>query len=279
MMSRIQNSWALVQASWGVLHADRELLVYPIVSFLASLVVLATFLVPMFLAGVFDSAVGVEIVGPIVGFVFYVVMYFVTIFANAALVGATMIRLKGGDPTLADGFRIAWQHLGSILGYAVIAATVGVILRTLSERGGIVGRIVSGLVGMAWGLATFLVVPILVVEEVGPIEAVKRSARLLKETWSEQIVGNLSIGLIFGLLALGVILLGVILLMVLARLQNVAGLITVGVSLVIALSALALVGTTLSGIYAAAVYRFATTGDAGGYFDEDMIKGAFKPAR
>lgn len=278
MPDRLRHSWALVQASWGVLRADRELLIYPIVSFLASLVVLATFLAPMLLAGVFDSAVGVEIIGPIVGFVFYVVMYFVTIFANAALVGATMIRLKGGNPTLADGFRIAWQHLTSILGYAVIAATVGMVLRALSERGGVVGRTVAGLVGMAWGLATFLVVPILVMEDVGPLEAVKRSARLLKETWSEQIVGNLSIGLIFGLLAVGVILVGVILIIILARAQSVAGLIAVGVSLVVALSAIALVGTTLSGIYAAAVYRFATTGDAGGYFDVDMIKGAFKPA-
>ena len=119
------------------------------------------------------------------------------------------IRLRGGDPTVGDGFRIAAQHFGTILSYALISATVGMILRWLSERGKGLGRIVSGIAGMAWNLATYLVVPVLVLEDVGPWQAIQRSAALLKKTWGEQIAGNLSVGLIFGLLTIVVILLGI----------------------------------------------------------------------
>ncbi len=279
MFRRLTNSWELVKASWRVLLADKELMIFPFVAFLASLVVLATFAVPTVLAGMLDSAVtngDVGVFSYVVAFLFYVVMYAVTIFFNSALVGAAMIRLEGGDPTVRDGFRIAASKFGNILGYAVIAATVGTLLRVISERSGSIGRFVVSLVGFVWNIATFLVVPVLVVENVGPIDAVKRSGRLLKETWGEQIAGNLSVGFIFGLITFGVILLGIPL-VILAVISGSVALIVTAVALVILLiMAVSLVSSTLSGIYTAAVYRYATTGDTGGYFDADMVKGAFK---
>jgi hypothetical protein len=209
VFAKMRNSWALIKASAAVLRADKELIVFPIVSAIGVLIVTASFALPMLMAGLFDSIFDGEaqILGLFVGFLFYIVQYFVIIFANSALVGAAMIRLRGGDPTVGDGFRIATQHIGVILGYALVSATVGMILRWLSERGKFLGKIASSIAGMAWNLATYLVVPVLVIEDVGPLEAVKRSANLLKKTWGEQIVGNFSIGVIFGLLIFLAILL------------------------------------------------------------------------
>jgi hypothetical protein len=203
-------------------------------------------------------------------------MYFVTIFANSALVGAAMIRLEGGDPTVSDGFRIAFSKIGTIFGYAVIAATVGTVLRMISERSGTIGRIVVSLVGFVWNVATFLVVPVLVMEKVGPLEAVKRSGGLLKETWGEQIVGNLSVGFIFGLIFFLAILVGVPVIILAVMSGSVALIVTAVTLFVLLLMAISLVSSTLSGIYTAAVYRYATTGDTGGYFNANMVKAAFK---
>src|SRR5690606_18457675 len=125
------------------------------------------------------------------------VQYFVIFFFNTALVGAAMIRLDGGDPTVSDGLRIARGKWATILGYAAIAATVGMLLRALEQRAGVVGRIVSGLIGAAWAVAPDLTVPVLGARDVGPIEAVKESASLLKATWGENIIGNGGIGLVF----------------------------------------------------------------------------------
>jgi hypothetical protein len=211
----------------------------------------------------------------VVGFALYVVLYFVTFFFNSALVGAAMIRLEGGDPTVGDGLRIASQHIGSIFGYSVIAATVGMILRAISERSGFLGRIVIGIVGFVWNIATFLVVPVLVMEKVGPVDGVKRSAELLKKTWGEQIAGNFSIGLIFGLLIFGVILAGIALVVMLL----VAGLtwlaIATALLVVLALIVLGLISSSLNGIFTAAVYQYATTGESN-YFDPDIVKNTFK---
>ncbi len=278
MFERIANSWELVKASVAVLRADKELVVFPIVSAIGVLVVTATFALPMLFAGFLDALLVGEsrVLGAVVAFLFYVVQYLVIFFANSALVGAAMIRLRGGDPTVRDGFRIALNHFGAILGYALISATIGMILRWVSERGGTLGRVVSSLLGLAWNIATFLVVPILVMEDVGPLDAIKRSVELLKRTWGEQIAGNLSIGLIFGLLSLGVVLVGVPAIVLAAMSESVALIALTILILVLVLVFLGLINSALSGIYTAAVYQYAVTGEAGHYFREDLVRNAFR---
>jgi hypothetical protein len=161
MFQRIENSWGLVKASWNVLLADKELLLFPIVSAIATVIVTLTFFVPaIFLFASTPPTARDGAIDPLwilLTAAFYVIQYTVIFFCNTALVGAAMIRLKGGDPTVSDGFRIAFDHFGQIVVYAVISATVGMILRWLSERG-LLGRIVAGLIGLGWNIA-YLVVP------------------------------------------------------------------------------------------------------------------------
>jgi hypothetical protein len=279
MFSKIRNSWALIVDSAAVLRADKELIVFPILSAIVGLVVTIGFIFPTMMAGLFDSLLGgrVQGLGLVVAFIFYAVQSFVIIFANSALIGAAMIRLHGDDPTVGDGFRIAGQHVGSIFLYALLSGTVGMILRWLAKRGKAVGRLASAIGGLAWNLATYLVLPVLVVEGIGPIEAITRSASLLKKTWGEQIVGNLGTGAVFGLLRLGVFILAI-----LAFVAGIPFTSTLAFALTVALFVLALVflgliDSTLSGIYVAAVYRYAAEGEASGFFGEEVIKGAFRP--
>ena len=282
MLTRLSNSWELVKASAAVLRADKELVVFPIISTIGVLLVTISFILPMIFAGVLDSLISgeagnINILSFIIAFLFYLAQYFVIIFANAALVSAAMIRLRGGDPTVGDGFRIAFDHFGSIFGYALIASTVGTILNSLARRSNTLGRIAVSLIGLAWNLATFLVVPVLVAEEVGPFEAVKRSALLLKKTWGEQIVGNLSIGGVFGLLTFVVIVLIVApSLYLMVTINNPVILVVMAILLVVSLVLIGLVNSTLSGIYAAAVYRFAAEGETGGYFKPELVQDAFR---
>jgi hypothetical protein len=278
VFNRIGNSWALLKASVAVLWADKELIVFPIVSTIAVLLVTASFAVPMFFAGFVDTLIkgNAQILGYIVGFAFYVVQYFVIILANSALVGAALIRLRGGDPTVGDGIRIAFQHIGVILAYALISATVGQILRAISERGKTLGRIISSVGGMAWNLATYLVVPVLVVEDVGPLEAVKRSANHLKRTWGEQIAGNFGLGAVFGLAVLLVFLVAIPVFYVAITSESIALIVVAGVFLVLALVILGLIHSTLNGIYVAALYRYAAEGETGTFFAKEMVQGAFR---
>ncbi len=278
MFQRISNSWELVKESLRVLQADKELLIFPVISSIGVVIVSLTFLLPMIFAGAFDAifAHGGEVMGLIVLFAFYVVQYTVIFFANTALVGAAMIRLRGGDPTVNDGIKIASEHFGAILGYALVSATVGMILRLLSQRGGGIGRIISGLFGLAWNVATFLVVPVLAIEDVGPIEAIKRSTTLLKRTWGEQIVGNLGIGIIFGLLVFGMIIIGVVVTILVASIQSTALIILTACVFILAIVLVALLHSALNGIYMAAVYQYASDGKNSGFFNQQLVEGAFR---
>ncbi len=277
-MGRFGRSWALVKLCWSVLQQDKELVVFPIVSAIGVLIVTASFVIPGFFtgfwSGISENGTSVGLYALIV--VFYLVEYLVIIFFNAALVSAAIIRLEGGDPTLRDGLRGAWSHIGAILGYAAIAATVGLLLQLLRERAGIAGVILAGLGGMAWNIITFLVIPVLVVEGIGPVGAIKRSASLLKKTWGEQIIGSAGIGLVFGLLGFLVALVGV----ALGILAMSAGIVPLGIAVfavaIIAVLILSLLGATLHGIYSAAVYEYAIGGETGA-FDKEVLAGAFGP--
>ena len=202
MFRRFENSWNLVKASWAVLRADKELLIFPIISLVAVSLVTLTFLVPSFFVVRFqrrhrNHSAWSNPLFLVFLLAFYLAQYTVIFFCNTALVGAAMIRLDGGDPSVSDGFRIASERIGKIVAYAFISATVGMFFRWLSEKG-FLGRIVAGLIGVTWNIATYLVVPVLVVEDVGPIEAIKRSAALLRQSWGEQIAGHVGISVVFG---------------------------------------------------------------------------------
>lgn len=277
MFDKLAHSWELVKASATVLDADRKLLLFPLLSAICTLLVAASFFVPVFVLGGLTDAPreSMPMWFWVTMFVFYVVQYTIIFFFSTALVGAALMRMDGGEPTIADGLRIAMAHLPAILGYALIAATVGVILRALQERAGFIGRWIVGLLGVAWTVATFLTVPVLVSRNVGPIDAVKGSAELLKRTWGENLAGNVGMGLVFGIL-IAVVAFGGIALVILAASADATALgIAIMALAILCVILLALVQAALQGIYSAALYRFATTGDATDGFDQALVADAF----
>ena len=277
MFEKFSRSWGLVKASGSVLMQDKQLLVFPLISSIATILVGACFILPMLglgaLDGLSDGAVDTGVY--IVAFLFYTSQYFVIFFFNAALVGAAMKRMDGGSPTVRDGLNIAMSKVGSIFGYALIAATVGMILRAIQERVGFLGKIVVGLLGIGWTMATYLVVPVLVARDVGPVDAVKESAALLKKTWGENVIGQAGLGSAFVLLTFGALLCGIALVIGAVFTKSVALTIIAAIIAIVAMVALALIHAALSGIYAAALYRYAVGGQATLGFDSAVLENAF----
>src|SRR5262245_58261002 len=198
MFDRISNGFSLAHCSWRILMQDKKLIVFPILSGIACLVVLASFVTPFFfhqewLKPIFNEEDGVKMPwwGYVVLFAFYFCNYFVVVFFNSALISCAIIRFNGGEPTLGDGLRMATARLPQILAWAAVSATVGVLLKVIENANDRVGEIVSAILGTAWSVITFFVVPVLVVEKVGPIEAIRRSVSILRKTWGEALVGNM----------------------------------------------------------------------------------------
>lgn len=274
MFETIQRGWRLTKVSLRVVRQDKELLMLPV---LAGIGLLLSTVLILGLGYYVQTAMGLtQEVGIGLTLLLYFVSYFITIYFNTGLVTAAGIRLDGGDPTLKDAFAGANKRLGKILGWALVAATVGLLLQLLErfarERGGFIGQIMAQMVGMAWNLATYFVIPVIVAEDKGPVDSVKRSASVFKSTWGETITGGLGIGLVFFLLGLAGA--GVLLLAVYAGLPLAALMVLVGLVLVYWL-VLVVVHSAASQVLVAALYRFATKGDAGGVISDGAAQHLF----
>lgn len=285
MFATIGRSWQLFKLCLHVLSVDKELIFFPIFSTIGVVFVTLTFFGVTFGIGSFErlETGAFNALDLIAVFGFYVASYFVIIFFNAALVFAAHERLEGGDPNIRSGLAGASSRIITIFFWAVIAATVGLILQILSsqarERGGIIGiigQIVVALIGAAWSLITFFVVPLIVIEHRGLFDSFKTSLSLLRRTWGEQVVGNFGLGLIqFGATLLAVLIAAV--LGFALSFLGTPGIILAAVIGIVLVVGVSLLFATLSGIYKAALYNYAADGQVPSLFTEDTIRGAFRP--
>lgn len=177
---------------------NKKLLVFPVLSGLVTLVIILIFALPLIFAELF---MGLATAGSglfiIILFAFYATSYFVVIFFNTALISCVNAHLNGREMSVGEGIANASRHLHAILVWALVSATVGIILHLIEKRAGILGRIATAIVAGVWSLVTFFVVPVLVLEDKGVLDSVKESVSLIKKTWGESIMGSGSIMLIF----------------------------------------------------------------------------------
>ena len=187
-MGTLSRTWAMAKASWAVINHDRELLVIPIISGLVSLVVGAAFVIPMVAMGTDDgSANGMLFV---LAILFVMALTAISVVFQGALVSGAHERFTGGDPTIGSAIGGAVSKLHRLIPWAILTATVGLVLRMVREEMGIVGRILGSLLDTAWQVLTYLVVPIVMFEDRGPIDGVKRSTQLFKGTWGENLAAR-----------------------------------------------------------------------------------------
>jgi len=265
-MGRIGNGWALTKMSLRVIRKDKELLLFPLISGLASLLILVSFFAAVFLGEGLDSGVQTTNEWEFAAFfiAFYFVTFFLTTFFNTAVIGCATIRMNGGNPTVRDGFRIAMANLKQIVLWSLFGATVGLILRAIQQRVGFIGKIVVGALGAAYSIATYFVVPVFVYERLGPWAALKRSVSLMRSKWGEALVGNLGMGAIFVLLGL----LGIVPIIVGALLMTFWSVVIGVLIAVIYWVLLGLIASAAESVLVAALYRYATTGKTSEEFSD-----------
>jgi len=282
-MGKFSRSWQLVGQSFAILRSDKQLMLFPVLSAIACFIVTAiiatggAFLMlparaaaiaageqfnpnqsPMFMFGLFTL---------------YVVNYFVIVFFNVALVGVANSRLMGGTWTFRDGLELAWARKGTILQWALVAATVGVILKTLEERLGLIGRLIMRIIGIAWTLACYFVVPVLAFEDLSPLQAFKRSSKLFRDTWGEKVIGGFSLSLVSMVLMLPGFGLWIAAMFV----GGLSGLLIGSLLMVVYFLLLSVFMSAVGGIFNAALYRYACFKQVPPAFSHDLIASAWAP--
>jgi hypothetical protein len=280
-MGRFSRGWALTRQSWDVLRGDASLALFPLLSTIfASLAMVSIWAPTLITRGVFDGQT-VERNDPVVyaaGIASAYVSTFVALFFNVALAACAARSMRGEDTKVREGLAAAAHRIGPILGWALVSTTFGLLLRAFENRVPLLGKIVAGIAGAAWGIATFFVVPVIALEGTGPLTSLQHSAAIIKARWGEGATGAATIGLVtvgFSLFLGTVAVFAVI--MLLTGGQALLGWVVLAAALLL-LFAAAVVSATLSQIFRVAVYEFALHGQTPGGFDGPQLQGAFQPA-
>ena len=274
-MGRMGNTWRLTKNSWSLLKQDRELLWLPVLSMLTLVAIAAAAAVVGFVTGSFDTEQGTDSLGgsaAVLGLVFVFVATATVVFFEGALVAGAHERMTGGDPTVRSALGRAAARLPSLLGWALITMTVGLVLRFLRERLGFLGQILTFLAEAAWGVATYLVVPAIIIDDFRSFAGVKQSMSLVRSTWGENLIAQAGFGLLGFVLALPIILVaGLIAVLV----PGVGAFVGIAIGVIGVLTIGVVIGA-LSLYFKTALYEYATDGVAHGGFDIDQMEASFR---
>jgi hypothetical protein len=275
-MGRFRQGWELTKKSWSVLRSNRRLFAFPIYGAIASIVVVIALIAP----GVYLIDDGERVAGGLLAAAGIYLASFIATYFSVALAATADAIFHGRDATFADGMAAARGRTAAIAGWAALSALVGTIFAVL-RQGGSLGEVIIGTIGAAaWGLVTFLAVPVITLEGLGPIATVKRSARLFKERWAGQVTGNVAIG---GIVAIAGVLPAILLIALGVYLwvsdDGTGGLAAGAVIVIVGAALLAvsmLIVQAMRGVFGIALYRFAADGEVTPGFTEADLQSAVR---
>jgi len=269
--NRLSNGWTISMNSFKVLKANKQLIVFPLLSGISLLLIMGSFFTVLLGAAGwdFDNLQTDNTVANIgITFVYYLVNYFVVVFFNVALTHCTRLYFRGEEVSIRAGINYSLSRIGAIFSWALFAATVGTILKYLQENMGYIGKIVIGLIGVVWSIATFFVVPVLAYEDKGPLDAFKRSAEMMKEKWGESLASTFSFGLVqflaFLLISLPLFFLGMLI-------HPIVGVVLALISVFIIVSVI----SASQAIFVSAIYHN-INGDPVEHFNDQFVNNLFE---
>lgn len=271
IFDRLSNGYKIAMNSFKVLKENKQLIIFPILSGISMILIMGSF-ATVLLANAGWNPDNLEEYNSVTYFLtlllFYVVNYFIVVFFNMALVHCTRLYFRGEEVTIEKGLRFSLSRIGAIFSWALFAGTVGAILKIIQEESGWIGRIITGILGVVWSIATFFVVPVIAYENLGPIGAFKRSAGMMKQKWGESLGATFSFNLIY---ILAFIVVGAPLYLIGASIHPIAG-IALAVLGIFFISAVFSAAQT---IFVSAVYHN-INGDPVKHYNQQMIDNLFE---
>lgn len=281
------RTWALTRMTFGVIRQDTEMLLFPLFAAICSAVFSVAMFFPSVIVQLMNDHSGHSFVwGPLqyaCTFGAYFGTAFIATFFNVCVVYTTRVRLSGGDATFGQSIAFAFSRLGRIISWSFVVASVGLILSAIENAarntkglGGIVLSILRSILATAWNVVTLFVIPAMVYQDLGPIDAIKSSVETLKTTWGESLVRHYGMGLAQFIFLLPAIL--GIAAVVFATTVGLPITLAIGFIALIALYALGviLVFNVANAVYNTALYHFATTRQAPMGYSTEVLQGAFQ---
>jgi hypothetical protein len=285
-MGKLRASYLLAAESFELFRKDAEIVWFVVFEALImfALIVAAlsgfawlTFTETIVIPEEGDTSLGLETLGYAVLFVGYLVGAYITTYFGVALTSVVAARIEGEDKNLRDGIRAANERAGKIFAWSLLSSTVGLILQIIADKASWAGKVFSWLGGVAWGVATFFIVPVLARENESVVGSVKRSGQTFVSTWGEAIIMNFSLGLFFGMLHIALLVLfGIGLLGVVTAAEpiHIVFVLALWAAFILLFTVLALMHSVLNKVFRVVLYEYATRGTIPDSFTPELIMGA-----
>lgn len=274
---RLHNGWDLGLQSIDVIRNNKTLIFFPIISTISTLLIFMVISAGAFAAFGFDverimnTAGSMEdspqVMGYVILFIYYLINFTIVTFFNVALVYCARDIFNGYEVDHREGISFALSRIGNILSWAMLAATIGIILKIIEDRVGAVGAFVVGMIGAGFTIASFFVIPVLVNEDIGPVDALKRSMSIVKEKWGESIGASFSFGVFY---FLGALLIALPIGYLFYKINPIVG-ISIGLLIMFLIS---IIITAAQTVFLTAVYQHINDRSVE-YFQSDYLDGAF----
>jgi len=262
MRGRVDFSFAL-----GMLRRNAALLLFPIISVLVVGVVSLVLLAPFGMQLIRDAEAGTEPgqIGPFTIALLVICLIadaFVVVFFNGALMSEALVVVRGGHASVGHGLAVAARRAPQILAWGLVTATVGLVLSALRDKGGIGGALLSFIGGLAWGIATVFVLPVVIVEGPYPIGAMKRSVAILRSLFGpDAALGGMrkawGYGVGYLVVVFGGVVLAIALIVLASAAQNVAVTVPAIIGAVLVFGIVAIVSSALGAMVSAVLYVYA----------------------
>ena len=288
-MNAFSRSWMITKLTFDVINKDRELLWFALLSFIFSAIFAIVMIFPTIVPSLMEEGLSqdsMQLYQYAILFVTYFGLAFIATFFNVCVVYTTKVRFEGGNATFGESIKFALSRVGVIVQWSLLSATVGLLLRLLhnvasrfGKPGQFIANIVIGILGFTWSVMTIFVVPVLVYEGLGPVEAVKKSVAIIKKAWGESLIRAFGLGLIQLVVFILVLLASALIVYVLSSAFDVAGMligISIGAGLLLLTGLVFVVANT---IFNTALYVYANNGQVASGFNEEIVRNAFKPSQ
>lgn len=274
-MGKFSRTFSLLRSSWEILRDDKEMLIFPILSLVVTIFFyLIIFLIVMgsssTISYIHQAQISHHLEYYVILFLTYFCNYVIVVFFNSAVVACAYVRMNGKNPTISFGFRAAWSRIHLIIAWSLFASSIGLLLAMLEQWLGKIGRLVTGIFEIGWALASFLVIPIFIVEKKGPVDALKESAELLKKTWGENLISGVS----FALISIALIIPAVIIMLIVTSTAGPVSVLPVVITMIFYFITISMVISVLKTIFQVALYHYAKTNQVPAGFDEIDLMGA-----
>ncbi len=292
MSNVFSRSWEITKISFRVISKDKELLIYPFLASIFSMLFSFAILFPTIFFSWTENGIPEDMTAAfglieyLIVFATYLGLAFIATFFNVCVVYTVKTRFEGGNATLGSSFKFAFSKFHLIFGWSLLSATVGLLLyildriaESLGNAGEIVVKVIRGIIGMAWNIVTIFVIPGMVYYGLGPKAAIKKSVNTLGKTWGESIVRHFGMGLIQFLLLLPGAAIATVLGFLLFPTMNYVGIIIAVAVFVVYFIILSLIFNVANSVYNTALFVYADTGKIPTGYNQNLMSNAFKPKK